>query len=57
MEDDLVIGTVPLDSVDALEPFGGVSLDLAMVFLRRSSLKKGIMRWRLPHKDTLHCEL
>lgn len=42
MDDDLVVGTVPLDSVEVLEPFGGVLLGLALVLLRRSSLKKGI---------------
>lgn len=42
MEELFVVGTVPLESCDAVEPFGGVMSDLELVFLRRSSLKKGI---------------
>ena len=38
MEDDLVVGTVPLP----LELFGELSV-LELVFLRRNSLKKGIV--------------
>lgn len=49
MDDDLVVGKVPLDSVEALEPFGGVLSDLALVFLRRSSLKKGMFGSASPH--------
>lgn len=53
VDDDLVVGTVPLDSVEALqvlEPFGVVLLDLALVLLNRSSLKKGMVVLASPQK-------
>lgn len=43
VEDDFVVGTVPLDLFEALEPLGGVLTDLELVFLRRNSLKNGIV--------------
>ena len=44
MEDDLVVGTVPLplEPFETLELFGELSV-LELVFLRRNSLKKGIV--------------
>ena len=45
MEEDLVVGTValvPLEPFDSLELFGDFSA-LELVFLRRKSLKKGIV--------------
>lgn len=45
MEDDLVVGTVPLvplEPFESLELFGDLVV-LEVVFLRRNSLKKGIV--------------
>lgn len=43
MEEDLVVGTVPLESVEGAEAVGSEFSDLELVLLRRSSLKKGIV--------------
>ncbi len=45
MDEDLVVGTVPLEPFEPLEVFGDFSV-LELVFLRRSSLKKGIVMCR-----------
>lgn len=51
MEEDLVIGTTPLvplvtlEALESLELFGDLSV-LELVFLRRNSLKKGIVACR-----------
>lgn len=50
MEEDLVVGTVPLVPLVPLEPLEPLELlrdlfVLEFVFLRRSSLKKGIVGW------------
>lgn len=48
MEEDLVVGTVPLDSVEEAEAVGSEFSDLELVFLlRRSSLKKGMVYYFL----------
>lgn len=47
MEEDLVVGTVPLDSFEAAEAVGNVFSGLELVFLRRSSLKKGMVCYLL----------
>ena len=48
MEEDLVVGTVPLvplDPFESLKLFEGLSV-LELVFLRRNSLNKGIVCFR-----------
>lgn len=47
MEEDLVVGTVslvPLEPFESLKLFGDLSV-LELVFLRRNSLNKGIVRF------------
>ena len=51
MEEDLVVGTVPLVPLVPLEPFESLELFeglsvLELVFLRRNSLNKGIVCFR-----------
>ena len=49
VEEDFVVGTVPLvplEPFESLELFGDLSV-LELVFLRRSSLKKGIVVWSI----------
>lgn len=43
VDEDFVIGIVPLDSFEFLVPLGGDLSALEPVFRRRSSLKKGIV--------------
>ena len=44
MEEDFVVGTVPLDSVEAAEAVGSEFSDFELVCaLRRSSLKNGMV--------------
>lgn len=45
MEEDLVVGTVPLESFELFELFGNLPV-LELVFFRRSSLKKGMVACR-----------
>ena len=48
MEEDLVVGTVPLvplEPFESLELFGDLAV-LELVFFRRNSLKKGIVSLR-----------
>ncbi len=44
MEEDLLVATAPFDPFESVEPFEGLSVLSVFkpVFLRRSSLKKGI---------------
>lgn len=50
MEEDLVVGTVPLVPLEPLESLKlfGVFSTFEPVFLRRNSLKKGIVTCRCP---------
>ena len=41
-----MVGTVPLEAFESFELFGEVSSVLELVFLRRNSLKKGIVTCR-----------
>lgn len=47
MDEDLAVGTVPLEALKLLEPLGDFSV-LLLPLLRRKSLKKGIIAYCLP---------